>query len=165
MNIVPKGRLLFKKIEDTASLKIIFFKWFAVCVPACWGWCFTNGKTDACWTFAFSHTLLMLVHNTWRRRVSLESRYGMCLDFPSTRAEITFPSAESERLIFVASFSRSPVAPTDRRFQTTDCYVLCLSIAIIPLITIWYKNNTNSINLPEGIWSKTGLSLLKMRIL
>lgn len=44
-------------------------------------------------------------------RVSFESLYGMCFDLPSTRAEITFPSAESDRLIFVASFSRSPVAP------------------------------------------------------
>ena len=35
----------------------------------------------------------------------------MCPLFPSTRAEITFPSADRDRLIFVASFSRSPVAP------------------------------------------------------
>uniref|UniRef100_A0A8C6M6N3 Uncharacterized protein n=1 Tax=Nothobranchius furzeri TaxID=105023 RepID=A0A8C6M6N3_NOTFU len=30
---------------------------------------------------------------------------------PSTRAEMTFPRAERDRLIFVASFSRSPWAP------------------------------------------------------
>lgn len=35
----------------------------------------------------------------------------MCLDFPSTKAEMTFPKALSDRLIFVASFKRSPVAP------------------------------------------------------
>ena len=44
--------------------------------------------------------------------MSFESRYGMCLDLLSTRAEMTLPRAESERLILVASFSRSPVAPT-----------------------------------------------------
>ena len=46
-----------------------------------------------------------------KRRVSLESRYGMCFDLPSTSAEITLPRAESDRLIFVASLRRSPVAP------------------------------------------------------
>ena len=51
------------------------------------------------------------------RRVSFESRYGMCCDFPSTSADMTFPSALSERLIFVASFSRSPLA----------CVLLCRS--------------------------------------
>jgi hypothetical protein len=43
--------------------------------------------------------------------VSLESRYGMCCDLPSTSAEMTLPSAERLRLILVASLSRSPVAP------------------------------------------------------
>lgn len=42
--------------------------------------------------------------------VNFESLYGMCYVFPSTKAEITFPKAESERLIFVASFNLSPVA-------------------------------------------------------
>ena len=41
----------------------------------------------------------------------MESRYGMCELFPSTSALITLPSADSERLIFVASFNRSPVDP------------------------------------------------------
>lgn len=45
----------------------------------------------------------------WSSRVSLESRYGMCLDLPSTRAEMTFPKAERDKLILVASFSLSPV--------------------------------------------------------
>ncbi len=45
------------------------------------------------------------------KRVSLESLYGMCLDLPSTSADMTLPYAESDRLIFVASLSRSPVAP------------------------------------------------------
>ena len=47
---------------------------------------------------------------SWSSRVSFESRYGMCCDLPSTRAEMQLPRAESERLIFVASLSRSPVA-------------------------------------------------------
>ena len=42
--------------------------------------------------------------------MSLELRYGMCCDLPSTRAEMTFPSVLRERLIFVASFSLSPEA-------------------------------------------------------
>lgn len=45
------------------------------------------------------------------RRVSLESLYGTCLLFPSTRADITFPKALSERLIFEASLSLSPTDP------------------------------------------------------
>ena len=32
-------------------------------------------------------------------------------DLPSTRAEITLPNAASDKLIFVASLRRSPVAP------------------------------------------------------
>jgi len=43
-----------------------------------------------------------------RSRVSFESRYGMCELFPSTSAEMTLPSADRLKLIFVASFSRSP---------------------------------------------------------
>jgi hypothetical protein len=35
----------------------------------------------------------------------------MCLDLPSTSAEITLPNADKDRLIFVASFKRSPVEP------------------------------------------------------
>ena len=44
------------------------------------------------------------------RRVSFESRYGMCVDLPSTSAEMQLPSALRDMLILVASFSRSPVA-------------------------------------------------------
>jgi hypothetical protein len=40
--------------------------------------------------------------------VSFESLYGMWPDFPSTRALMTFPSADKDRLIFVASLRRSP---------------------------------------------------------
>uniref|UniRef100_A0A4W5PYB9 Uncharacterized protein n=1 Tax=Hucho hucho TaxID=62062 RepID=A0A4W5PYB9_9TELE len=35
----------------------------------------------------------------------------MCVLFPSTRAEMTLPNAERDRLILVASFRRSPLAP------------------------------------------------------
>ena len=34
----------------------------------------------------------------------------MCEVFPSTNAEITFPNADNDKLILVASFNRSPVA-------------------------------------------------------
>ena len=43
--------------------------------------------------------------------VSFESLYGMCFDLPSTSAEMTLPRADSDKLILVASFKRSPVAP------------------------------------------------------
>lgn len=43
--------------------------------------------------------------------VSLESLYGIWWVFPSTKAEMTFPNALKERLIFVAYFIPSPVAP------------------------------------------------------
>lgn len=48
---------------------------------------------------------------SWSRRVSLESRYGICLERPSTRADMTLPRAERDKLILVASWRRSPVAP------------------------------------------------------
>ena len=54
------------------------------------------------------HTAMMKAHKPCRSRVSFESRYGMCELFPSTSAEITLPRADRLRLIFVASFSRSP---------------------------------------------------------
>jgi hypothetical protein len=42
--------------------------------------------------------------------VSFESRYGICGALPDemTKAEITFPNADKERLIFEASLSLSP---------------------------------------------------------
>ena len=46
-----------------------------------------------------------------RSLVSLEFRYGMCVLLPSTSAEMTLPSVESDRLILVASFNLCPVAP------------------------------------------------------
>lgn len=39
----------------------------------------------------------------------------MCLDLPSTSADMTFPRADSERLILVASLNLSPVAPKNER--------------------------------------------------
>ena len=60
--------------------------------------------TKLCLTFVFPPS------ESWRRRVSFESRYGIC-DVPATSEEMTLPSAARERLIFVASFSRNPVAP------------------------------------------------------
>lgn len=43
-------------------------------------------------------------------RVNFEFRYGMCVLLPSTNALITFPSTDNDKLIFVASFRRMPVA-------------------------------------------------------
>lgn len=47
----------------------------------------------------------------------MESLYGMCELFPSTKADITFPKADNDKLILLASFNLSPVAPV----------LLCLS--------------------------------------
>jgi len=47
---------------------------------------------------------------SYSKRVNLESLYGICPTLPSTRALITLPRADNERLIWVASFKRSPVA-------------------------------------------------------
>lgn len=44
-------------------------------------------------------------------RVSFESRYGMCDLLPSANAEITFPKADNDLLIFLASSRTVPSAP------------------------------------------------------
>ena len=49
--------------------------------------------------------MLAHAHLSCRSRVSLESRYGMWRDRPSTSALITFPRADRDRLILFASFS------------------------------------------------------------
>jgi hypothetical protein len=46
-----------------------------------------------------------------KRRVNFEFRYGICVDFPSTNAEITLPNVDNDKLIFVASFNVLPSAP------------------------------------------------------
>ena len=46
-----------------------------------------------------------------RSLVSLEFLYGICVLLPSTNAEITLPRVDNDRLILLASFKRSPVAP------------------------------------------------------
>ena len=48
---------------------------------------------------------------SWSKRVNLESLYGMWWVLPSTKAEMTLPRALRDKLIFVASFMPSPVAP------------------------------------------------------
>jgi hypothetical protein len=54
----------------------------------------------------YKHTRLL----PCRILVSLESRYGICGALPDeiTKADITFPRADKERLIFEASLSLSP---------------------------------------------------------
>jgi len=44
-------------------------------------------------------------------RVNFESLYGICLDYPSTKDEITLPNAVRDKLIFIPSFNVCPVAP------------------------------------------------------
>ena len=46
-----------------------------------------------------------------RSRVNFELRYGICVDLPSTSAEITLPNVDNDKLIFVASFNVFPSAP------------------------------------------------------
>lgn len=48
---------------------------------------------------------------SWSSLVSLEFLYGIWVLFPSTKADITFPRVERDRLICVASFNLWPVAP------------------------------------------------------
>eukprot|EP00961_Rhodomonas_salina_P025827 348785-Rhodomonas_salina.1 len=58
-------------------------------------------------------------------RVSFESRYGMWFVFESTSAEITFPSADSDKLILVASCARTARLPVSYTHLTlpTICSV------------------------------------------
>lgn len=57
------------------------------------------------------------LHLSWRRRVSFESRYGMCNERPSTRALMTLPNAESDRLILFASLSLAPHSKETGRWE------------------------------------------------
>ena len=68
-----------------------------------------------------------------RIRVSFESLYGICWFFPSTNADITFPKALNERLIFAAYFIPSsfklvllclsdPAKSTKLSFPTLNFY-------------------------------------------
>lgn len=74
-------------------------------------------KETVCISYNVSKTLLTIAvlefppSESCSRRVSLEFLYGMWVLFPSTRAEMTFPRVERDRLILVASFSLCPVAP------------------------------------------------------
>lgn len=78
-----------------------------------------NPKKGTVWIISYniSQTILTIAvlefppSESCSRRVSLEFLYGMWVLFPSTRAEMTFPRVERDRLILVASFSLCPVAP------------------------------------------------------
>lgn len=48
---------------------------------------------------------------SWSNLVSFESLYGIWCVLPSTKADITLPSALKDKLILVAYFIPSPVAP------------------------------------------------------
>lgn len=61
----------------------------------------------------FFHTMTVFEfppNESCNKRVNFEFLYGMWVLFPSTKALITFPSTDSDRLILVASFNRIPVA-------------------------------------------------------
>lgn len=90
---------------------------------------------------------------SWSNLVSFESRYGMCFDFPSTSADITFPSALRDRLIFVAYFSRSPSAwvldclyepAKSTRFNLAPIYLMsvgpCSSLSIKMVKMLWDRD-------------------------
>ena len=55
--------------------------------------------------------LVLPPRESYSNLVSLESLYGICLDFPSTKEDITLPKAVKERLILIPSFNVYPVAP------------------------------------------------------
>lgn len=67
-------------------------------------------------------------------RVSLESLYGMCDLLPSAKADITFPKAESDLLIFLASSRTVPSAPVLDTYEHAKI------------------NNLQKLNI--GIWNK-----------
>ncbi len=58
--------------------------------------------------FAIITVLELPPRESCNKYVNLESLYGTWDLFPSTKADITFPNAESERFIFVASNSLCP---------------------------------------------------------
>lgn len=82
-------------------------------------YCSQHQSMSAIWHTSRCHssqTLTIMVlefppRESCSRRVSLEFLYGTCVLLPSTRAEMTFPNVDRERLILVASFRRWPVAP------------------------------------------------------
>ena len=55
--------------------------------------------------------LVLPPNESWRSLVNLLSLYGIWWVLPSTKADITLPSAERDKLILVAYFIPSPVAP------------------------------------------------------
>ncbi len=61
--------------------------------------------------------------------VRFEFRYGMNVDFPSTNAEMTLPSVDSDKLILPASFRRCPLA-CDFDCRSLPCYTF-LDIIIV----------------------------------
>jgi len=92
--------------------------------------------------FAHMTVFVFPPSESWSNRVNLESRYGMCCDLPSTNAEMTFPSADRDRLILVASFSLSPVAcvfdwrslpARSTRFNLPT--VMCSPVRTVPVLS------------------------------
>lgn len=103
-------------------------------------------KETVCISYNISKTLLTIAvlefppSESCSRRVSLEFLYGMWVLFPSTRAEMTFPRVERDRLILVASFSLCPVAPV-LACLSEPCNIWGLmNYSKLFFLTIWYSS-------------------------
>lgn len=79
------------------------------------------------------------------KRVSFESLYGMCWDFPSTNADMTLPRADNDKLILFASFNLSPVACVlDCRYEPAKSTMFSLP-AVILCYAPFYNSSETSI--------------------
>mmetsp|Transcript_19 Transcript_19/g.33 ORF Transcript_19/g.33 Transcript_19/m.33 type:complete len:237 (+) Transcript_19:1309-2019(+) len=97
-------------------------------------------------TLMTSQVLALPPRDSWSMRVSLESRYGMCVDFPSVKALITLPRAERERLILLASSSLSPVAPVFLTIsEPAKSTKLILLVLVVPdFVSVWTSCKINT---------------------
>lgn len=68
-------------------------------------------------------------------RVSFESLYGMWDLFPSAKAEMTLPSADSDLLMFLASSSTVPSAPVFDTWTKFGCFNYFDLFIVIFLVT------------------------------
>jgi len=75
--------------------------------------------------------------------VSFESRYGIWVLFPSTRAEMTLPRADRLRLIFVASFNLSPWPQQHYMYTVWALYTLHTCTVLAPYtLHVWVRVST-----------------------
>lgn len=83
---------------------------------------------------------------SFKSLVSLELRYGMCVLFPSTNAEITFPKTESDWLILLASLSLSPVAWV-RLSRSDPARSTRFSFPILVFLSCRFLDSTRMVNI------------------